>query len=126
MSTPEGSSSAKAVTLAIKLDTARHAQLTWIAELRGTSLKAESFKAVDAYIEAAKQDPELIAKATAAREEIERQAKARQDAIANLFTAPTPPPPVQEDEPVATEETAQPESGTSRTRSRRGQQASEE
>lgn len=125
MSTPEGSSNAREITLAIKLDTARHAQLTWIAELRGTSLKAESFKAVDAYIEAAKQDPELIAKATAAREEIERQAKARQDAIANLFTAPTPPPPVQEDEPGVTEEPAQPDSGTSRTRSRRGQQASE-
>lgn len=97
MSTPETPSS-REITLAIKLDPARHAQLTWIAELRGTSLKAESFKAVDAYIEAAKQDPALIAKATAAREEIERQARERQEAIANLFTATPSPPPAQEDE----------------------------
>ncbi|WP_198654547.1 hypothetical protein [Nocardia aurea] len=124
MSTPETSNS-REITLAIKLDPARHAQLTWIAELRGTSLKAESFKAVDAYIEAAKQDPELIAKATAAREEIERQARQRQEAIANLFTAPTTPPPVQEDEPAVAEEAPQAEAGTSRPRSRRGQQASE-
>ncbi|WP_019930565.1 hypothetical protein [Nocardia sp. BMG111209] len=123
MSTPEGSSSSREITLAIKLDPARHAQLTWIAELRGTSLKAESFKAVDAYIEAAKRDPELIAKATAAREEIERQARERQEAIANLFTAPTPPPPVQEDEPESSEGEAA--KGTRRPSGRRGPQASE-
>ncbi|APE33874.1 hypothetical protein BOX37_07700 [Nocardia mangyaensis] len=121
MSTPEGSSS-REITLAIKLDPARHAQLTWIAELRGTTLKAESFKAVDAYIEAAKQDPELIAKATAAREEIERQARERQEAIANLFTAPTPPPPIQEDETESGESEAK---GTRRSTGRRGPQASE-
>ncbi|MFG1797780.1 hypothetical protein [Nocardia sp. NPDC049149] len=65
MSTPEGSG--KEITLAIRIDTARHAQLTWIAELRDTSLKAECSRAVDAYIEAAKQDPKLMAKATAVR-----------------------------------------------------------
>lgn len=122
MSTPETSSS-REITLAIKLDPARHAQLTWIAELRGTSLKAESFKAVDAYIEAAKRDPELMARATAAREEIERQARERQEAIANLFTAPTPPPPVQEDEQEAPEGEAA--KGSRRPTGRRGQQASE-
>ncbi|WP_174188563.1 hypothetical protein [Nocardia barduliensis] len=62
MSTAEGG---KEIALAIRIDTARHAQLTWIAELRGSNLKQECFKAVDGYIEAAKQDPELIAKAEA-------------------------------------------------------------
>ncbi len=132
MSTPEGYGG-KEITLAIRIDTARHAQLTWIAELRGTSLKAECFKAVDAYIEAAKQDPDLMAKAEAAREEIERQAKARQDAIANLFTAAPPPPPDDEDEtesPAPTEEDEvaeeQPQSGRRPRQRRGGQQAGDE
>ncbi len=123
MSTPE---SGKEITLAIRIDTARHAQLAWIAELRGTSLKAECFKAVDAYIEAAKQDPKLMAKAEAAREAIEAEAKARQAAIANLFTVTPPAPPRQEEESGAEAATAeltegQPEGGR-RTRPRRGGQ----
>ncbi|WP_280442602.1 hypothetical protein [Nocardia brasiliensis] len=140
---PEPSS--KEITLAIRIDTARHAQLTWIAELRGTSLKAECFKAVDAYIEAAKNDPELMAKATAAREAIEAEAKARQAAIDNLFIATQPPLPDDQDTPVvAVEETAvdtdtveatatadpdsahaaegEPPQGTRRSRGRRGGQ----
>ena len=119
MSPTEGSG--KEITLAIRIDTARHAQLTWIADLRDSSLKAECFKAVDAYIEAAKKDPELIAKAEAAREEIERQAKARQDAIADLFTSTPPPPPVQDEAETAEEETE----ATRRPRGRRGQQGGE-
>ncbi|WP_433576789.1 hypothetical protein [Nocardia brasiliensis] len=135
---PEPSS--KEITLAIRIDTARHAQLTWIAELRGTSLKAECFKAVDAYIESAKNDPELMAKATAAREAIEAEAKARQAAIDNLFIATQPPLPDDEDTPVVAveessveaAETADPDSahaaegeppqGTRRSRGRRGGQ----
>jgi hypothetical protein len=136
MSTPDGG---KEITLAIRIDTARHAQLTWIAELRGTSLKAECFKAVDAYIESAKQDPKLMAKAEAAREAIEAEARARQAAIANLFTA-TPPPPPDEDAVVTVEEPiaeasesgataedpdateSEPPQGNRRGRSRRGGQ----
>ncbi|QLY30421.1 hypothetical protein H0264_35760 [Nocardia huaxiensis] len=86
------------VTLAIRIDTARHTQLTWIADLRGTSLKAECFRAVDAWIEAAKQDPDLMARANAARAAIEEEARARQAAIDNLFTETPPPPPDEEDE----------------------------
>ncbi|WP_433207488.1 hypothetical protein ACQP1G_22085 [Nocardia sp. CA-107356] len=128
MSTPEGSG--KEITLAIRIDTARHAQLTWIAELRGTSLKAECFKAVDAYIEAAKNDPELMARANAARAAIEEEARARQAAIDNLFMATPPPPPQQEEESEAdatqadaTEE--QPEGGRRPRQRRSGQQAGE-
>ncbi|MBF6546975.1 hypothetical protein [Nocardia brasiliensis] len=119
--------SSKEITLAIRIDTARHAQLTWIAELRGSNLKQECFKAVDAYIEAAKQDPELIAKAEAARAAIEAEAKARQDAIANLFTAAPPPPPEQEEGEIG--ETVPPEEKSDsgrRPRQRRGTQVSEQ
>ncbi|CAM4361717.1 hypothetical protein NONI108955_22640 [Nocardia ninae] len=126
MSTPEG----KEITLAIRIDTARHAQLTWIAELRRTSLKAECFKAVDAYIEAAKQDPELMARANAARAAIEEEARARQAAIDNLFTATPPPPPEQEDASETPEievmaddaggAESDPPQGNPRSRTRRG------
>ena len=136
MSTPEGYSG-KEITLAIRIDTARHAQLTWIAELRGTSLKAECFKAVDAYIEAAKNDPDLMARANAARAAIEEEARARQAAIDNLFTA-TPPPPPEQEEVSGTEATeaevttddvgateGEPPQGNRRGRGRRGGQQAE-
>lgn len=117
----------KEITLAIRIDTARHAQLTWIAELRGSNLKQECFKAVDAYIEAAKQDPELIAKAEAARAAIEAEARARQEAIANLFTATPPPPPEQEEEAEvgATVPLEEKSDSGRRPRQRRGTQAGE-
>lgn len=118
MSTPEGG---KEITLAIRIDTARHAQLTWIAELRGSSLKAECFQAVDAYIEAAKQDPDLMARANAARAAIEEEARARQAAIDNLFTATPPPPPEQEEE-SGTEAAVEPGESGRRPRQRRGGQ----
>ncbi|WP_306359828.1 hypothetical protein [Nocardia sp. CC227C] len=91
-------SSNREVTLAIRIDTARHTQLTWIAELRGTSLKVECLLAVDAWIEAAKNDPDLMARANAARAAIEEEARARQAAINNLFTETPLPPPVVDDE----------------------------
>ncbi|MGK8522107.1 hypothetical protein ACRS6B_11400 [Nocardia asteroides] len=107
MSTPDGG---KEITLAIRIDTARHAQLAWIAELRGSNLKQECFKAVDAYIEAAKQ---VMARANAAR-----AARARQAAINNLFIA-SPPLPAR-DEPDVTETDTD---SARRSRGRRGQQA---
>ncbi|MEU4414337.1 hypothetical protein [Nocardia salmonicida] len=118
MTTPPGG---KVVTLAIRIDTARHAQLAWIAELRGSNLKQECFKAVDAYIEAAKADPELMARADTARAAIEEEARARQTAIANLFTA-APPAPAQEEDAVDDEPAS-----TTRSRSRRtGKQTGEQ
>ncbi|WP_305779073.1 hypothetical protein [Nocardia nova] len=124
--------SSKEITLAIRIDTARHAQLSWIAELRGTSLKAECFNAVDAHIEAAKNDPELMAKADAARAAIEEEARARQTAIANLFTASPPPPANVEGAPGpdATTETSEAtetaaSQGNRRPRNRRGNQQGE-
>ncbi|MGX1770844.1 hypothetical protein ACWIGW_01930 [Nocardia brasiliensis] len=114
----------KEITLAIRIDTARHAQLTWIAALRGSNLKQECFKAVDAYIEAAKQDPDLMARANAARAAIEEEARARQAAIDNLFTG-TPPPPLEQEEAAgtgATENVDDQTQGGRRARGRRGGQ----
>ncbi|MFF0493955.1 hypothetical protein ACFYTQ_33460 [Nocardia sp. NPDC004068] len=126
------------ITLAIRIDPARHTQLTWIADLRGRSLKAECFDAVDAWIEAAKNDPDLMARANAARAAIEEEARTRQAAIDNLFTATPPPPPDDDetddlalvpeesrtDDAAASEATEgdQPQSSR-RGRGRRGQQA---
>ncbi|MEV6255630.1 hypothetical protein AB0L97_20470 [Nocardia sp. NPDC051911] len=129
----------KEVTLAIRIDTARHTQLTWIADLRKRSLKAECFAAVDAWIEAAKNDPDLMARANAARAAIEAEAQARQAAIANLFTvAPPPPPDHQDDSPAITMADAEsepadeavtsegePSQGGRRSRGRRGGQQAE-
>ncbi|BDT94161.1 hypothetical protein IFM12275_41370 [Nocardia sputorum] len=123
----------KEVTLAIRIDTARHTQLTWIADLRKRSLKAECFAAVDAWIEAAKNDPDLMARANAARAAIEEEARTRQAAIDNLFTATATPPPAQEEESgtdvsADTSEASEgePPQGGRRPRGRRGgQQAAE-
>ncbi|MFI9636645.1 hypothetical protein ACIHAX_28510 [Nocardia sp. NPDC051929] len=128
----------KEVTLAIRIDTARHTQLTWIADLRKRSLKAECFAAVDAWIEAAKNDPDLMARANAARAAIEEEARTRQAAIDNLFTVAPPPPPDDQDdsatitmadaesEPAdeAVTSAGEPSQGGRRSRGRRaGQQA---
>ncbi|MGW4842751.1 hypothetical protein [Nocardia brasiliensis] len=75
--------------LAVGLNPYRHNQLTWIAQLRGSSMNTEFLKAIDAHIEAAKRDPELIAKADEVRTAIERDARAKQEALANLFAATT-------------------------------------
>jgi len=72
--------------LAVGLNPYRHTQLTWIAQLRGSTMNAEFLKAIDAHIEAAKSDPKLIAKADEVRAAIARDAQAQQAALANLFS----------------------------------------
>ncbi|MEU4706748.1 hypothetical protein AB0G00_09960 [Nocardia salmonicida] len=88
MSTPE-TSDAQDKKLAVGLNPHRHTQLSWVAKLRGNTLTQEFLDAIDAHIEAAKQDPELLSQAAKVREEIEREARARQEAIDALFTAPS-------------------------------------
>lgn len=86
MSTPDEST--KGVkTLGIKLKPDVHAQLSFIAGLRDGTITDEIQIAITAHITQAKDDPELRNKAAAAREEIEREAAARQHAIATLFEA---------------------------------------
>ncbi|MGV9679316.1 hypothetical protein ACWDSJ_28895 [Nocardia sp. NPDC003482] len=92
MSAPE-SSDGQEKKLAVGLNPYRHTQLSWVAKLRGNTLTQEFLDAIDAHIEAAKQDPELLSQAAKVREEIEREARARQEAIDALFTElPAPSP----------------------------------
>ncbi|MFF0492857.1 hypothetical protein ACFYTQ_27820 [Nocardia sp. NPDC004068] len=87
MSTPDASDGQEK-KLAVGLNPYRHTQLSWIAKLRGNTLTQEFLDAIDAHIEAAKQDQELLSQAAKVREEIEREARARQEAIDALFTTP--------------------------------------
>lgn len=76
-------------TLGVKLQPDVHAQLSFIASLRpgkGT-ITDEIQIAIAEHIARAKDDPELQGRAAAARAEIEREAAARQQAIASLFDA---------------------------------------
>lgn len=84
MSTPDETT--KGVkTLGIRLKPDVHAQLSFIAQLRDGTITDEIQLAIAGHIQAAKDDPELKGRADAARIEIEREAAARQQAIATLF-----------------------------------------
>jgi hypothetical protein len=76
-------------TLAIRLDDDVHAQLQVIARLRKTSIAAEIQQAIEAHLNAIKADPDLSALAQAVLDDIEREAEARQKAIAELFATST-------------------------------------
>ena len=75
-------------TLAVRLDEGIHAQLQFIAQLRGSSISDEIRRAVENRIATAQDDPELIARAQEVREEIEREAAARSAAIAGFLGSP--------------------------------------
>lgn len=95
-------------TLGIRLQPDVHAQLSFIAQLREGTITDEIQIAITEHIARAKDDPDLASRAAEARAEIEREAAARQQAIATLFA----------DAP----QSADAESDTTRSRpSRRGQ-----
>lgn len=72
-------------TLGIKLKPDVHAQLSFIAQLREGTITDEIQIAIAEHITRSRNDPELASKAAEARAEIEREAAARQQAIATLF-----------------------------------------
>jgi predicted DNA-binding protein len=72
-------------TLAIRLEPDVHAQLSLIAQLRGSTITDEFRQAIEAHIASVKGNPDLAAKAGGALEDIEREASARREAIATLF-----------------------------------------
>lgn len=72
-------------TLGVRLNEDLHARLSFIAQLNGGTLTDEILGAIEARVDAAQSDPELVARAEAVRAEIEREAKARQTAIAGFF-----------------------------------------
>lgn len=85
MSTMDTGSGKGVKTLAIRLEPDLHAQLSLIAQLRSSTITDEIRAAIEAHIATVKAAPELVGKADAALEEIEREAAARRDAIATLF-----------------------------------------
>lgn len=92
MSIPDNGSSTKAgvKTLAIRLEPDLHAQLSLIAQLRGSTITDEIRQAIEAHIALAKTTPELAAQSQAVLDDIEREAIARRAAITTLFGTEQP------------------------------------
>lgn len=72
-------------TLAIRLDEDLHARLSVIALLAGSTVTDEIRTALEQHVASRSTDADLSARAEAARAEIERDAQARQQAIAEMF-----------------------------------------
>ena len=72
-------------TLAIRLEPDNHAQLSLIAQLRGSTITDEIRAAIEAHIIRARTAPDLVSRADSALEEIEREAFARRAALSSLF-----------------------------------------
>jgi hypothetical protein len=72
-------------TLGVRLGEEIHTQLSFIAQLKGTSITEEIRQSIEARVLASQDDPELIERAEAVRTQIEREAQARREAIAGFF-----------------------------------------
>ena len=81
----EGLEAKQYKTLGIRVDNELHAKLSFITQLRETTLSGEIVAAIRDRVAAAQEDPDLIAKAAEVRAQIEREARARQEAIAGMF-----------------------------------------
>ena len=75
-------------TLAVRIEEGLHAQLRFIAQLNGSTITEEIRKAIEHRIATAQDDPDLIARAQQARDEIEREAATRAAAIAGFLGKP--------------------------------------
>lgn len=76
--------------LAVRLNESTRAQLDIIAQLNDRTVTDEIRLAVDAWIEKTKSDPSTQQRAQAVRDEIEREAATKRDAIASIFNPGTP------------------------------------
>ena len=72
-------------TVAVRVSEGLHSQLSFIAQLSGTSLSEEIRRAIENRIETAQDDVDLIARAEKVRDQIEREAAARTAAIAGFM-----------------------------------------
>lgn len=72
-------------TLGVRIEEGLHAQLSFIAQLNGATIADEIRRSIEARVQAAQDDPELVARAEAVHAEIEREAQARRQAIAGFF-----------------------------------------
>ncbi|WP_370943305.1 hypothetical protein AB5J62_29955 [Amycolatopsis sp. cg5] len=87
-------------TLGLKIGSELHAQFTLVAQLDGISLNDAALRAVELYVTTKRQEPDFAQRATAALEEIQREAEARAGAIQSLFG--TDPAEVAEAKPQTT------------------------
>lgn len=93
MSTPDSGTNRSSVkTLAIRLEPELHAQLSLIAQLRGSTITDEIRQAIEAHIVSIKATPDLANKANSVLADIERQASVRREAITTLFGTGQPAP----------------------------------
>ena len=76
-------------TIAVRVVESLHAQMQFIAQLRGNTISDEVRLAIEGRVAAAQDDPELVARAQEVRQEIEREAAARAAAIAGFMGKPT-------------------------------------
>jgi predicted DNA-binding protein len=81
----EGEQGQRFKTLGIRIEEELHTQLTFIAQLSGSTIADQIRQSIEARVQAAQEDPELIARAEEVRAEIEREAEARKQAISGLF-----------------------------------------
>ena len=105
-------------TLAIRLEENQHAQLSVIAQLEELTLTDAIRQAIDQWIEARRDSPDLKQRAQAVLDGIEQEAATRRSAIAALLGS-TPPEPTRSEEPQG-----QPASATRRQREKGGNPAS--
>lgn len=89
MTDPTGRNGVK--TLGIKLPSELHAQFALVAQLDELNLGDAVLRAVELYVQTKRSEPDFAARAAAALEEIEREAKSRRDAIEGLFGAEAAP-----------------------------------
>jgi predicted DNA-binding protein len=75
----------KVKTLGIRLPDELHTQFVLVASLDGLSLTDAIRKAVELYVETKRSEGDFAERATAALEEIEREAATRRSAIEGLF-----------------------------------------
>lgn len=72
-------------TIGVRIEEGLHAQLSFIAQLTGGTITDEIRRSLEARVQAAQDDPDLIARAEQVRSEIEREAEARRQAISGFF-----------------------------------------
>ncbi|MCA1670746.1 MAG: hypothetical protein LC799_00585 [Actinobacteria bacterium] len=103
----------KVKTLGIRLPDELHTQFVLVAQLDGLSLTDAIRRAVELYVQTKRSEGDFAERATAALEEIEREAASRRSAIEGLFGQNT----VQAAEGEGTGESAS-EGGSSASRGR--------
>lgn len=79
-------------TLAVRLNESIRTQLDVIAQLNDRTVTDEIRLAIEAWIEKTKSDPSVQQRAQFVRDEIEREAATKRDAIAAIFEADTTAP----------------------------------